>query len=81
MMITTEEVLTEQLNFFGERGTFLRNAAARLAERMHADASIRILPKTHEGFLAGFQLYLVRPDKGYGLNGLHLDGNHAPGGA
>lgn len=66
-MITTEAVLTELLNYFGARGSYLRKAAAQLVESIYADASIRTLPQTHESFLAGFRLYLARPDKGYSL--------------
>jgi predicted nucleic acid-binding protein len=65
--ITTEEVLTELLNYFGARGPYFRTAASRLVERMRADPSIQILPQSHEGFLAGIGLYQARPDKGYSL--------------
>jgi uncharacterized protein len=66
-MFTTEEVITELLNYFGARGPSLRSAAAKLVERMQADRSIDILAQTHAGFLAGFGLYQARPDKGYSL--------------
>ena len=56
-MLTTEEVLTELLNYFGARGSFFRSAAVKLVERMEADSSIEILPQTHEGFVAGCRLY------------------------
>jgi len=65
--ITSEEVLTEFLNYYGVRGPYFRGAAAKLVERMQADRSIRILPQTREGFLAGLRLYRARPDKGYSL--------------
>jgi predicted nucleic acid-binding protein len=65
--VTTEEVLTELLNYFGARGPYFRSAAAKLVERMQADRSIQILPQTHDGFLAGVRLYQGRPDKGYSL--------------
>ena len=50
-IVTTEEVLTEVLNYFGSRGAHFRCAAAKLVERMRADRSIDILPQTHDGFL------------------------------
>lgn len=59
---TSEEVLTESLNYFGTRGPFFRGAATKLLERM-----IQIMPQSHEGLLAGCQLYQARPDKGYSL--------------
>ena len=66
-IVTTDEVLTEFLNYFGARGPFFRSAATKLVERMQADRSIQIAPQTHEGFLAGCRLYQARPDKGYSL--------------
>jgi uncharacterized protein len=66
-IITTDEVLTEFLNYFAERGAFLRTAAARTVERMHNDRNIRVLPQTRDSFLAGQRLYRARPDKGYSL--------------
>jgi uncharacterized protein len=66
-IVTTDEVLTEFLNYFSERGDFQRRAAARMVERMHADRTMRILPQTRDGFLTGLRLYRARPDKGYSL--------------
>jgi predicted nucleic acid-binding protein len=66
-IVSTEEVLTEVLNYFGSRGPYFRSAAAKLVERMPADPSIHILPQNRESFLAGFRLYQARPDKGYSL--------------
>jgi predicted nucleic acid-binding protein len=66
-IITTEEVLTELLNYFSARGPYFRSAAAKLVERMQGGRSIQILPQTREDFLAGLRLYQARPDKGYSL--------------
>ena len=66
-IITTDEVLTEFLNYFAERGDFQRRAAARIVERMQADNTMRVLPQTRDGFLTGLGLYRARPDKGYSL--------------
>jgi len=66
-IVTTEEVLTELLNFFGSRGPYLRRAAAALVDRMQSDRRIQVVPQTHAGFLAGCLLYQARPDKGYSL--------------
>ena len=67
MIITTDEVLTEFLNYFGTRGPFFRGTAARLVDRMQSDRMIEVAPQNHEGFLAGCRLYQARPDKGYSL--------------
>ncbi len=66
-IMTTDEVLTEFLNDFAERGDFQRRAAALMVERMHTDRTMRIIPQTRDGFLAGLRLYRARPDKGYSL--------------
>lgn len=66
-IVTTDEVLTEFLNYFAGRGPFLRRAAALLVERMHADRNIVVVPQTREGFLSGCRLYRSRSDKGYSL--------------
>jgi predicted nucleic acid-binding protein len=66
-IVTTEEVLTEFLNFFGSRGCHLRRAAAELVDQMRADPMIDVVAQTHAGFLAGCALYQARPDKGYSL--------------
>jgi predicted nucleic acid-binding protein len=61
---TSDEVLTEFLNYFGARGVFFRNAAIRLVERMQLDPKVRIAPQDHEAFAHGYRLYRSRPDKG-----------------
>lgn len=66
-IVTTDEVLTEFLNYFAGRGHFLRRAAALLVERMHADRNVKVVPQTREGFLFGCRRYRSRPDKGYSL--------------
>ena len=66
-IVTTEEVLTEFLNFFGSRGPHLRRAVAGLVERMQSDPMIDLVAQTHAGFLAGCVLYRAHPDKGYSL--------------
>lgn len=65
--ITTDEALTEFLNYFAERGDFQRRAVTRMVERMHTDRTLRVIPQTRDGFLAGLRLYRARPDKGYSL--------------
>jgi predicted nucleic acid-binding protein len=66
-IITTDEVLTEFLNYFADRGDFQRRAAACMVERMRTDRAMRVIPQTRDGFLAGLRLYRARPDKGYSL--------------
>ncbi len=66
-IVTTDEVLTEFLNYFGARGPFFRGAASRLVGRMQSNAMIQIAPQTRDSFIAGCRLYQARPDKGYSL--------------
>jgi predicted nucleic acid-binding protein len=66
-IVTTEEILTEFLTFFGGKGPFLSRKAVAITRGILADGSIRVLPQTHVTFSAGFELYASRPDKGYSL--------------
>ena len=65
--MTTDEVLTEFLNDFGDRGILLRQAATRMAAQMQVDRRIHLEPQSRETFEAGFRLFRARLDKGYSL--------------
>jgi uncharacterized protein len=45
----------------------LRREAAESVEGILASSAIRVIPQSRESFLAGLQLFRVRPDKGYSL--------------
>jgi hypothetical protein len=60
-------VLTEFLNFFGEKGEFLRKAAVGMVDEILADPNVRIWPLTDDLFDRALDLYRSRPDKGYSL--------------
>jgi predicted nucleic acid-binding protein len=66
-LITTEEVLTETLNFYSSKGTQKRQRAFHALENTFTNPSIQVVPQTHESFLAGMTLYSQRLDKGYSL--------------
>ncbi len=66
-IITTVEVLTETLNFYAERGTNKRDAAARLIRSILINIDIEVIPSSNETFLDGLELYESRRDKGYSL--------------
>ncbi len=66
-LVTTDEVLTEYLNYFGEQPEVLRRHAAASVRRMIASASIRVISQSRDSFLAGLTLYEQRADKGYSL--------------
>ena len=63
---TTEEVLIEVLTFFAA-DNWLRNRAVQTVREIFADPAVRVIPQSHDSFLSGFDLYAVRPDKGYSM--------------
>jgi predicted nucleic acid-binding protein len=67
MLITTDEVLTELLNFYSNSGSQLRLRAARLAEDILDNSDIDVRPTTRQSFLSALLLYRQRSDKGYSL--------------
>jgi uncharacterized protein len=66
-LVTTEEVLTEYLNFLAGGGSHLRRRAREGLRRMTSNHNVEIVPQTHESFQAGLDLYEQRPDKEYSL--------------
>ncbi|MCH8961673.1 MAG: PIN domain-containing protein [Bacteroidetes bacterium] len=67
VVVTTEEVFTEVLAYFSGRGEQLRSQAARDVRDLLRDPAIRVVPQSHESFLAGLKLYEARLDKDYSL--------------
>jgi predicted nucleic acid-binding protein len=66
-IVTTEEVLTEYLTFFCAAPEYMRREVTANVEAMLIDPGVRIIPQSHDSFVAGFELYCARPDKGYSL--------------
>jgi predicted nucleic acid-binding protein len=66
-LITTDEVLTEALNWFCRWGPRWRGEAATLTHDLRSDPDVDVLPQTRADFDAALALYEVRPDKGYSL--------------
>ncbi len=66
-IVTTDEVLTEFLNYFGDRGILLRQTASRMVAQIQVDKKIHIEPQSRETFDAGFRFFRARLDKGYSL--------------
>src|SRR5947209_4274748 len=65
--VTTEEVLTEVLNWFAGSGPVGRKHAATVVQTILSDPSTQVLAQTAAGFAAALALYESRPDKGYSL--------------
>ena len=67
LLTTTEEVLTEFLNYYAEAGTRRRRIVGAMCEQVLAHPNITVIPQTHESFSKGLELYRSREDKGYSL--------------
>jgi predicted nucleic acid-binding protein len=66
-IITTDEVLTEVLNWFSGAGPYWRGKAAVFVHSLRNDPNVDVLPQTRSDFDAALALYEVRPDKKYSL--------------
>ena len=66
-LVTTDEVLTEILNWFCSAGPYWRSKAATLVRDVRNDTDVDVLPQTRADFDAALALYEARPDKGYSL--------------
>jgi predicted nucleic acid-binding protein len=66
-ILTTEEVLIEYLTFFAAAPEYLRREVAANVEAVLSDPGVRVIPQSHDSFIAGFELYRARPDKGYSM--------------
>ena len=67
ILVTTDEVLTEFLNYFAEAGSYTRQGSYQRVLSILQNDQIQVVPQTHESFLAGTTLYSQRFDKGYSL--------------
>ncbi len=67
LLITTDSILIEVLNFFAEHGDEARLRAVSSVEELLTNAHTEVLPQTHQNFLDGLALYKDRADKGYSL--------------
>ncbi len=65
--ITTEDVLTELLNFYAEHGPSTRKQVAAFVREILLDVRILVVPRTGTTFLDALELYESRLDKGYSL--------------
>jgi len=66
-LFTTEEVLTEFLNFYAEAGKHRRRIVGTMCEQVLLHPHISVISASHESFSQGFELYRQREDKGYSL--------------
>jgi len=66
-LVTTDEVLTEVLNWFARSSPHWRGQAATLIHDLRNDPDVDVLPQTRADFDAALALYEARPDKSYSL--------------
>ena len=64
-LVTTQEVLTEYLNYFS--GFRNRSLATLLALNILENPVVHVLAQSSDSFQSGLNLYGARPDKGYSL--------------
>jgi predicted nucleic acid-binding protein len=66
-LITTDEVLTEVLNWFGRSGPYWRSQATSMVHDLRSDPDTQVLPQSRAEFDAALALYEARTDKAYSL--------------
>lgn len=66
-LVTTEDVLIEFLNFYAERGSFMRKKVSEITLSVLLDPRIDIVHRDDLAFLNALELYEQRLDKGYSL--------------
>jgi predicted nucleic acid-binding protein len=66
-LFTTEDVLTEYLNYFAGWGSYFRSKASSNVQNILKVQTVQIIPSSHGSFLDGLELYRARIDKGYSL--------------
>lgn len=66
-LVTTDEVLTEILNYFCEARRELREQAVLEVRAILLNQNVEVVSCTHAAFLDAIDLYEHRPDKGYSL--------------
>ena len=66
-LVTTDEVLTEFLNFYSSYNPQMRQNAVNRIDNILNNKMVQVIPQKRESFMAGLTLYKQRLDKGYSL--------------
>ena len=66
-LLTTEDILTEFLNFYAEHGEFMRMKVSVFVREILLDVRVKVIPRSETAFLDALELYETRLDKGYSL--------------
>lgn len=67
LIVTTEEILTEFLNFYAEAGTHRRRIVGAMCAQVLLHPNITVMAQSSESFSQGLELYRQREDQGYSL--------------
>ena len=65
LLVTTEMVLVELLNYYAGRGPEKRKAAADLASQLRNNPNVTVIPQTSIQYREGLKLYESRTDKAW----------------
>lgn len=67
LLVTTDEVLVEFLNYFSAHGERFRAIASQIVRAIKKDPNVLVLAQTRLSFESGHELYDRRKDKQYSL--------------
>ncbi|WP_204103781.1 MULTISPECIES: PIN domain-containing protein [Spirulina sp. CCY15215] len=66
-LVTTDEILTELLNFFSSYDAYMKNGVIRRVQDILNSDRVAVIAQTRSSFVNGLTLYQNRTDKGYSL--------------
>jgi predicted nucleic acid-binding protein len=67
VLVTTDEVLSEFLNYFADAGERKRGIVVGMFEEAMRHGALEVVPQTRQSLLRGLDLYKARSDKSYSL--------------
>ena len=67
IIVTSEMVLAELLNFFADEGRFWRAQCSKFVTHIISNKCIQVVPQSTELFSASLNLYKDRPDQEWSL--------------
>jgi len=67
LIVTSQMVLTEFLNYYASLGQSFRQQAVRVVKSLQQTMEVEIVPQTAEQFEAALTFYSQRPDKEWSL--------------
>jgi len=77
-IVTTDEVLSEYLNFFSNAPPYLRRQVAASLPIILRDPAVRVMPQSRENIPTRRGTLRREPGQGLQPNRLHFDADHVP---